>query len=100
MMASAREQSATLSEPEPDDCCVKFGESSIDFQLIVWSEEMSRRPSRFKSDLNYLICKHLDAAEIELPNPQGDLHTRSGVLKVQNVSDGERAKDPSGRTTQ
>src|SRR5947209_1375174 len=100
LIAAAREHPATLSEPGPDAFLEKFGESSIDFQLIVWSEEMSRRPSRFKSDLNYLICKHLDAAEIELPNPQRDLHIRSGVLKVQNVSDGERAKDPSGRTTQ
>src|SRR6266704_3183913 len=99
LIAAAREHPATLSEPGPDAFLEKFGESSIDFQLIVWSEEMSRRPSRFKSDLNYLICKHLDAAEIELPNPQRDLHIRSGVLKVQNVSDGERAKDPSGRTT-
>src|SRR6266699_5746058 len=100
LIAAAREHPATLSEPGPDAFLEKFGESSIDFQLIVWSEEMSRRPSRFKSDRNYLICKHLDAAEIELPNPQRDLHIRSGVLKVQNVSDGERAKDPSGRTTQ
>jgi small-conductance mechanosensitive channel len=50
---------------------------------------MSRRPSRFKSDLNYLICKHLDAAGIELPNPQRDLHIRSGTLKVENVTNSE-----------
>ena len=48
---------------------------------------MSRRPSRFKSDLNYLIYKHLTAAGIEIPNPQRDLHIRSGVLKVENVTD-------------
>jgi small-conductance mechanosensitive channel len=98
LIAAAREHPATLSEPAPDAFLEKFGESTIDFQLVVWSEEMSRRPSRFKSDLNYLICKHLDAAEIEIPNPQRDLHIRSGVLKVQNVSDGERAKEPERRT--
>src|SRR6059058_3780879 len=87
LIAAAREHPATLSDPAPDAFLEKFGDSTIDFQLVVWSEEMSRRPSRFKSDLNYLICKHLDAAEIELPNPQRDLHIRSGVLKVQNVSD-------------
>src|SRR6266568_4435454 len=100
LIAAAREHSATLSDPEPAAFLEKFGDSTIDFELVAWSRDMSRRPSRFKSDLNYLICKHLDAAEIELPNPQRDLHIRSGVLKVQNVSDGERAKDPSGRTTQ
>jgi small-conductance mechanosensitive channel len=86
LVAAAREHPATLSEPKPDAFLEKFGESTIDFQLVVWSEEMSRRPSRFKSDLNYLICKHLDAAGIELPNPQRDIHIRDGVVKVQNVS--------------
>ena len=46
---------------------------------------MSYRPRRFKSDLNFLIDKHLRTAGIEIPNPQRDLHIRSGVLKVQNV---------------
>ena len=92
LIAAAREHPATLGDPAPDAFLEKFGDSTIDFQLIVWSEEMSRRPSRFKSDLNYLICKHLDAAGIEIPNPQRDLHIRSGVLKVQNVSDEESAK--------
>jgi small-conductance mechanosensitive channel len=94
LIAAAREHPATLSEPAPDAFLEKFGENSIDFQLIVWSEEMSRRPSRFKSDLNYLICKHLGAAGIEIPFPQRDLHIRGGVLKMQTVSDGEKARQP------
>jgi small-conductance mechanosensitive channel len=92
LIAAAREHPATLGDPAPDAFLEKFGDSTIDFQLVVWSEEMSRRPSRFKSDLNYLICKHLDVAGIEIPNPQRDLHIRTGVLKVQNISDGEAAK--------
>jgi small-conductance mechanosensitive channel len=43
--------------------------------------------------LNYLIYKHLTAAGIEIPNPQRDLHIKSGVLKVETMSDqttGER----------
>jgi hypothetical protein len=43
-------------------------------------------PRRFRSDLNYLIYKHLTAAGIEIPNPQRDLHIRSGTLKVENVT--------------
>src|SRR6059058_3511754 len=95
LIAAAREHPATLSDPAPDAFLEKFGDSTIDFQLVVWSEEMSRRPSRFKSDLNYLICKHLDAAEIELPNPQRDLHIRDGVIKVKTVTEretGERSE--------
>src|SRR5437764_5187991 len=91
LIAAAREHPATLSDPAPDAFLEKFGDSTIDFELIVWSDEMSRRPSRFKSDLNYLICKHLGAAGIEIPNPQRDLHIRSGTLKVENVTKSEIA---------
>ena len=63
--------------------------STIDFQLVVWSDEMSRRPSRFKSDLNYSICKHLGEVGIEIPFPQRDLHIRSGTLKIENVTKSE-----------
>src|SRR6058998_1805926 len=87
LIEAAREHSATLNDPEPDAFLEKFGDSTIDFQLIVWSEEMSRRPSRFKSDLNYLLCKHLGAAGIEIPNPQRDLHIRDGVIKVEKVDE-------------
>ncbi len=92
LIAAAHEHPATLKEPEPSAFLEKFGNSTIDFQLVVWSDEMSRRPSRFKSDLNYLIYKHLTAAGIEIPNPQRDLHIRDGVIKVQTVT-GERSED-------
>jgi len=48
---------------------------------------MSYKPRRFKSDLNYLIYKHLTAAGIEIPNPQRDLHIRGGVIKVKTIPD-------------
>src|SRR5262249_8481410 len=85
LIAAAREHPATLSEPAPDAFLQKFGDNSIDFELVVWSEEMSQRPSRFRSELNYLICKHLSAAGIAIPVPQQDLHIRDGVIKVQAV---------------
>jgi len=87
LVAAAREHPATLEDPAPDAFLEKFGDSTIDFQLIVWSEEMSRRPSRFKSDLNYLIYKHLTSVGIEIPNPQRDLHIRDGVIKVEKVDE-------------
>lgn len=87
LIAAAREHPATLSEPAPDAFLEKFGDNSIDFELVVWSEEMSQRPSRFRSDLNYLVCKHLSAAGIVIPFPQRDLYLRDGVIKVKNVTE-------------
>ena len=96
LIAAAREHPAALSDPAPSVFLDKFGDSTIDFELVVWSMEMSYRPRRFKSDLNFLIDKHLCAAGIEIPNPQRDLHIRSGVLKVQNV---DAAQDRSASRT-
>ncbi len=86
LIAAAREHPATLADPPPDALLDKFGESAIEFHLVAWTEEMSHRPSRYRSDLNYLICKHLAAAGIEIPYPQRDLHIRSGTLRIENVS--------------
>jgi small-conductance mechanosensitive channel len=96
LIAAARAHEATLDDPPPNAYLEKFGDSTIDFELIAWSKEMSHKPRRFKSDLNFLVEKHLREAGIEIPNPQRDLHIRSGVLKVENVAaqdrqDGKRA---------
>jgi small-conductance mechanosensitive channel len=89
LIAAAREHKATLDDPEPNAYLEKFGDSTIDFELIVWSKDMSYKPRRFKSDLNYLIYKHLTEAGIEIPNPQRDIHIRDGVIKVKTMTDGE-----------
>jgi small-conductance mechanosensitive channel len=89
LIAAAREHSATLSDPEPTAYLEKFGDSTIDFELVAWTQEMSYQPRRYRSDLNYLIYKHLTAAGIEIPYPQRDLHIKSGTLKVENVIENE-----------
>ncbi len=82
LIAAGRSNSHVLEDPAPSVFLNKFGESSIDFELVVWSREMSHRPSRFKSDLNFAIEEKLREAGIEIPFPQRDLHIRSGALKT------------------
>jgi small-conductance mechanosensitive channel len=85
LIAAGREHPAALNDPAPTVFLEKFGDSSIHFELVVWSSVMGNRPRTFKSDLNFLIEKHFRAAGIEIPNPQRDLHIRSGILKVEKV---------------
>jgi len=85
LVAAGKENQHTLSDPEPSVFFEKFGDNAIEFELVVWSSEMSYRPRRYRSDLNFAIEKKLREAGIEIPNPQRDLHIRSGVLQVQNV---------------
>jgi small-conductance mechanosensitive channel len=74
-----------LRDPAPSVFLMQFGESAINFELVVWSSEMSHRPSRFKSDLNFAIEERFREAGIQIPFPQRDLHIRSGVLKTQSA---------------
>jgi small-conductance mechanosensitive channel len=79
----ARENSHVLPQPEPTVFLETFGESSINLELVVWSKEMSYRPRRFRSDLNFAIAEKLREAGIEIPWPQRDLHFRDGVVRVE-----------------
>ncbi len=94
LIAAGAEDPHTLKEPAPSVFFEGFGDSSLNFELVVWSSEMSDRPRRFRSDLNFAIERHLRAAGIEIPFPQRDLHIRSGVLKTENIySEEEQARE-------
>jgi len=85
LVTVADENPQTLKEPAPTVFLDQFGENSIDFKLVVWSSEMSARPSRYRSDLNFAIAQKFLEAGIEFPFPQRDLHIRDGVLKVDKL---------------
>src|SRR6266567_859300 len=92
LLAAGRENPNTLKDPAPSVFLQKFGDNSIDFELVVWSSEMSARPSRYRSDLNFAIEHKFLEAKIEMPFPQRDLYIRSGTLKVENVTEQETTK--------
>src|SRR5437773_432241 len=85
LLAAGRENPNTLKDPAPSVFLNKFGDNAIAFELVVWSSEMSHRPSRYRSDLNFAIEQKFREAGIELPFPQRDLHIRSGTLKVEGA---------------
>lgn len=85
LLAVGRENPNTLREPAPSVFLKGFGDNAIDFELVVWSSEMSARPSRYRSDLNFAIVEKFREAKIEMPFPQRDLHVREGVLKVEGL---------------
>jgi len=90
LLAAGRENPNTLKDPAPSVFLEKFGDNSIDFELVVWSSEMSARPSRYRSDLNFAIEQKFRESGIEIAFPQRDLHIRSGVLKVEGMGTDRR----------
>ena len=85
LLTAGRENANTLKEPVPTVFLKQFGDNSIDFELVVWSSEMSARPSRYRSDLNFAIEQKFREVGIEIAFPQLDLHIRDGVLKVEGL---------------
>jgi small-conductance mechanosensitive channel len=85
LIAAGAEDEHSLKDPAPSVFFDGFGDNALNFQLVVWSSEMSHRPRRYRSDLNFSIERKLREAGIEIPFPQRDVHIRSGVLKTENV---------------
>lgn len=77
-----------LKEPAPTVFFDGFGDSSLNFELGVWTSEMMASPRRFRSDLNFAIDRVFREHGIEIPFPQRDLHLRSGSLTVRPAKDG------------
>lgn len=57
---------------------VGFGESGLDFELLVWpTKEAVKRPAAMHAAYTWAIAEALDNAGIEIPFPQTDLRVRS-----------------------
>lgn len=61
---------------------VGFGDSSLDFELVVWLNPKSGKttPGSWRSLFNWEIETALAKYGIQIPFPQRDLHVKSGLL--------------------
>ncbi len=80
-LEAALEVPFTLSNDGPRKPQVwlnEFGESSLDFHLVVWlTAEATKRPSTVKAAYNWALHTALQKYGIDIPFPQRDLHVRS-----------------------
>ena len=75
-----KENKGVLQNPAPDVWFDEFGDSSLNFKLMVWTVKFVQRPEQLKSQLYYDIFEKFKLHNIEIPYPQRDLHVRSGKL--------------------
>jgi small-conductance mechanosensitive channel len=66
-----------LEEPAPEVFFRGFGESSLDFEIVVFTEQMLEVPERLGSQLYFQIWHRFKDEGIEIPFPQRDLHLKS-----------------------
>lgn len=80
-----------LPDPQPLALFVRFGESSLDFELRAW---VAVDFPRVGSELRVAVNRALKDAGIEIPFPQRDLHLRTGFPEggqLVNPTDGDPA---------
>ena len=82
-------QPDVLKDPEPRVLFREFGESSLNFDLLVWTDKPLNQ-FIIRSDLNFAIVEAFRRKGVEIPFPQRDLHVRSSIpimtSKTQNSS--------------
>ncbi len=78
----AERHAGVLKEPKPDVIFLEFGDSSLNFELRVWTRDFTDKPILLRSQLNFDIWQQFKSGGIEIPFPQRDLHIRSGTLHV------------------
>lgn len=66
-----------LKEPKPDVLFDEYDDSSINFNLRVWTNEYINRPGLLKSQLYFEIFKRFKEEKIEIPFPQRDVHIKN-----------------------
>lgn len=81
LLKAAEEHLEVLRNPQPQVFFTDFGDSSLNFELLVWVANPSIQV-RLKSDLYFSIEAILREQNIEIPFPQRDLHLRTGNLPL------------------
>ena len=76
LLKVGRAHPEVLSDPEPQIQFLTFGDSSLNFDLLVWIADPTRQYFVI-SDLNFAIVQAFRARDITIPFPQRDLHFQS-----------------------
>src|SRR5829696_570507 len=68
LIESAKDVDSVLTDPQPRVQFLKFGDYSLDFRLLVWTNE-PRRNIQIRSDINYRIARLFRQRSIRIPYP-------------------------------
>lgn len=82
LMEVANDNPGVLRSPEPYILFEEFGDSSLNFSVMVWTSEYIDRPRILRSELYYEIFKKFKEHHVEIPFPQQDIHLKSGFGAV------------------
>lgn len=73
-------------DPAPEVWLSKFGNSTVDFELLVYHDLREITQSRLVGQLNFIIWDLLKEAKIEIPYPQRDLHIKPSETMTELIN--------------
>ncbi len=102
LLEVASDHPDVLEDPAPDVIFTSFGESSLDFELRIWTSRQVTTPRIITSDIYFKVFAAFKREDIEIPFPQRDLHLRSSSVPFAVDPSGHRepSADPSGHREQ
>ncbi|MCC3303682.1 mechanosensitive ion channel family protein [Sneathiella sp. HT1-7] len=77
IVEAAREHPRCMETPAPECFLVDFADSSINFTLYFWIENVTEGRMRPRSDVLFAIWRKFGENNIEIPFPQRDLHLKN-----------------------
>jgi len=77
LLEVARNHPDVLTDPGPEVLFAGFGNSSLDFELRVWTITRVQWPRIISSELYFSIFRAFKGNGIEIPFPQRDLHLKT-----------------------
>jgi len=81
LLQAAEEHLEVLRNPPPQVFFTGFGDSSLDFELLIWTSDPSRQ-APLKSDLCFRIEEIFSEQQIDIPFPQRDINLESEGLPI------------------
>jgi len=80
LLEVARASADVLPDPRPEVQLTRFGDSAIEFELLVWTRD-PRRQNTVRSSLHFAIDAALRRHGLRVPFPQHDVHLSAPVLE-------------------
>ena len=77
ILEAAREHPRCMDDPGPSCYLKEFGDSSVNFMLFFWVEDVSRGRYRAKSDVMMSVWKKFKEHNITIPFPQRDIYIKN-----------------------
>ena len=76
LLAASERCEYVLSDPAPSVRLINFGDSALDYALLVWIVQPEFR-AKATDQLNRAICQEFEKRGIDMPFPQRDVHIRT-----------------------